>query len=80
MNLFYLIIFYVDAEVSPDGHNWSTAAYSTDFVEKTWPTLYGQRGGTYDFEGTREIATGDHPTELLLNNNRNTIIIGIGNK
>ncbi len=48
--------FYVDAEVSPDGHNWSTAAYSTDFVEKTWPTLYGQRGGTYDFEGTREIA------------------------
>ena len=42
--------FYVDAEVSADGHNWSTAAYATDYVEKTWPTLYGGRGGSYDFE------------------------------
>jgi YVTN family beta-propeller protein len=48
--------FYVDAEVSADGHNWSTAAYATDFVEKTWPTSYGGRGGTYDFEGTRKAA------------------------
>ena len=48
--------FYADAEVSTDGHNWSTAAYATDFVEKTWPTLYGRRGGNYDFEGTRKIA------------------------
>ena len=39
--------FYVDAEVSADGHNWSTAAYATDFVEKTWPTSYGGRGGNY---------------------------------
>jgi YVTN family beta-propeller protein len=42
--------FYVDAEVSADGHNWSTAAYATDYVEKTWPTFYGGRGGDYDFE------------------------------
>ncbi|HND89084.1 MAG TPA: alkaline phosphatase family protein, partial [Saprospiraceae bacterium] len=48
--------FYVDAEVSADGHNWSTAAYASDFVEKTWPTSYGGRGGNYDFEGTRRIA------------------------
>ena len=48
--------FYVDAEVSADGHNWSTAAYATDFVEKTWPTSYGSRGGNYDFEGTRKAA------------------------
>jgi YVTN family beta-propeller protein len=48
--------FYVDAEVSADGHNWSMAAYATDFVEKTWPTSYGNRGGTYDFEGTRKAA------------------------
>ncbi|WP_374948279.1 bifunctional YncE family protein/alkaline phosphatase family protein [Mucilaginibacter sp.] len=48
--------FYVDAEVSADGHNWSMAAYATDFVEKTWPTSYGGRGGTYDFEGTRKAA------------------------
>lgn len=48
--------FYVDAEVSADGHNWSTAAYGTDFVEKTWPTSYGGRGGNYDFEGSRKAA------------------------
>lgn len=48
--------FYVDAEVSADGHNWSTAAYATDYVEKTWPILYGGRGGTYDYEGGVPIA------------------------
>ena len=48
--------FYVDAEVSADGHNWSTAAYANDYVEKTWPTNYGGRGGTYDYEGSRKIA------------------------
>ena len=47
--------FYVDAEVSADGHNWSTAAYATDFIEKTWPTSYGNRGGNYDSEGERQI-------------------------
>ncbi|TSA19483.1 hypothetical protein D4R75_09175, partial [bacterium] len=44
--------FYVNSEVSADGHNWSMAAYATDYVEKTWPTQYGGRGGEYDFEGT----------------------------
>jgi YVTN family beta-propeller protein len=43
--------FYVDAEVSADGHNWSTAAYATDYIEKVWPGFYGGRGGVYDFEG-----------------------------
>ena len=33
--------FYVDAEVSNDGHAYSTAAYATDAVEKLWPTIYG---------------------------------------
>jgi YVTN family beta-propeller protein len=48
--------FYVNAEVSADGHNWSMAAYATDYVEKSWPISYGGRGGTYDFEGTRLVA------------------------
>ncbi|HOY21193.1 MAG TPA: beta-propeller fold lactonase family protein [Haliscomenobacter sp.] len=48
--------FYVDAEVSADGHNWSTSAYANDYVEKTWPTSYGGRGGTYDYEGSKAIA------------------------
>jgi len=45
--------FYVDAEVSADGHNWSMAAYATDVVEKTWPTTYGSRGGSTGYEGGR---------------------------
>ncbi len=48
--------FYVDGEVSEDGHNWSLGAYATDYLEKNWPTNYGDRGGTYDGEGTRKIA------------------------
>jgi YVTN family beta-propeller protein len=48
--------FYVDAEVSADGHNWSMGAYATDYLEKTWPTSYGKRGGNYDAEGNRAIA------------------------
>jgi len=49
--------FYVEAEVSADGHNWSTAAYASDYVEKTWPTLYGGRGGNYVYEGGSKIAS-----------------------
>jgi len=48
--------FYVDAEVSADGHNWSDAAYATDFVEKNWPTEYGDRGGTYDYTPNVKIS------------------------
>lgn len=50
--------FYVDAEVSADGHNWSTGAYATDFLEKNWPAEYSGRGGEYYnlAEGTRAIA------------------------
>ena len=43
--------FYVDAEVSYDGHAFSTGAYATDFVEKMWPANYGRREGIYLSEG-----------------------------
>ncbi|MCW3089969.1 MAG: beta-propeller repeat protein [Ferruginibacter sp.] len=46
---------YVDAEVSADGHNWSMGAYANDYVEKTWPTQYGKRGGAGDYGGKRKI-------------------------
>lgn len=36
---------YHDAEVSADGHHWTTSAYATDIVEKSWPSAYGGRGG-----------------------------------
>lgn len=48
--------FYVSAEVSADGHNWSTAGYANDFTEKTWVTSYGDRGGDYVYEGQNRTA------------------------
>lgn len=48
--------FYCDGEVSSDGHSWSMGAYATDFLEKTWPTNYGGRGGEYQGEGMRKTA------------------------
>ena len=48
--------FYVNGEVSADGHHWTMGGYATDFLEKTWPTSYGGRGGDYNGEGEREIA------------------------
>ena len=47
--------FYVNAEVSYDGHAYSTAAYATDFVEKVWPMNYAGRGGQYLSEGRGEM-------------------------
>ncbi|NLK53557.1 MAG: beta-propeller fold lactonase family protein [Bacteroidales bacterium] len=48
--------FYVNGEVSADGHNWTMGAYATDYLEKNWPTSYGGRGGSYPGEGAREVA------------------------
>jgi len=48
--------FYADGEVSADGHNWSTSANATDYLEKNWVTSYGGRGGNYPGEGKMEIA------------------------
>jgi hypothetical protein len=42
---------YADAEVSADGHNWSTAAVATEYVQKTWPATYSGRNRPYDFQG-----------------------------
>ena len=42
--------FYVNADVSADGHNWSTAAIAPDYVQKMWPNKYADRRIPYDFE------------------------------
>jgi len=42
--------FYVSADVSADGHNWSTAAIAPDYVQKLWPNEYAGRRRLYDFE------------------------------
>ena len=56
--------FYVDGEGKRQGHEWSTAAYATDYVEKVWPQVYrrsdehvGKRipGFTYPSEGETAI-------------------------
>jgi DNA-binding beta-propeller fold protein YncE len=44
--------FYDSGEVSGDGHDWSTAAITTDYNEKTWQIAYRSRERTYDYGGT----------------------------
>ena len=44
--------FYDSGEVSGDGHQWSTAAITSDYNEKTWPIAYRGKERTYDFQGT----------------------------
>jgi YVTN family beta-propeller protein len=48
--------FYCNAEVSADGHNWAMAAFANDYVEKTYPQTYSDRGRDYDYSGQRRIA------------------------
>ena len=49
--------FYVDGEVSADGHEWTMGAYASDYVERTWPLSYrGDRSVPYHSEGALEIA------------------------
>ncbi len=51
--------FYVESEVSADGHEWTVGAFATDYVEKMWPMSYGhnQRGKyTYPSEGRFRVA------------------------
>ena len=47
--------FFVNSEASPDGHNWSTAAFSTDYIDKTFRWAYSRRGRGYDYEGFNRL-------------------------
>jgi DNA-binding beta-propeller fold protein YncE len=49
--------FYVNSDVSADGHNWSTAAIAPDYVQKLWPNSYAQRRRRYDYSGEEPTAT-----------------------
>ena len=44
--------FYDSGEVSGDGHDWSNAAITSDYNEKTWQIGYRGRERTYDYGGT----------------------------
>ncbi len=51
--------FYVDSEVSADGHEWSMGAYATDFVEKNWPLSYGHnQKGKYPYPAEGNMPVG----------------------
>jgi len=50
--------FFVNAEVSSQGHVWSTAAYVTDYGEKTIPSLYSFRRDSNDRGDVDEPASG----------------------
>jgi len=43
--------FYDSGEVSGNGHEWSMAAITTDYNEKTWQIAYRGNERTYDFQG-----------------------------
>ncbi len=53
--------FFVNAEASPDGHNWSTAAFSNDYVDKAFRWDYSGRGRTYDYEGFNRLPSFNPP-------------------
>lgn len=56
--------FFVNAEASPDGHNWSTAAFSSDYVDKAARWDYSNRGRTYDYEGFNRLPSYEPPASL----------------
>ena len=51
--------FFVNAEVSADGHDWATAAYATDYREKTTQPRYARTRQAVDDESDE----GEDPAE-----------------
>lgn len=56
--------FFVNSEASPDGHNWSTAAFSSDYVDKAFRWDYSGRGRGYDYEGFNRLPSYEPPAAL----------------
>jgi hypothetical protein len=53
--------FYDSGEVSGDGHDWSNAAITSDYNEKTWQIAYRGHERIYDYQGT---VADEFPLEL----------------
>ena len=47
--------FYVDGEVSADGHEWTDRAFASEYNEKTWPQNYSGRR-QWDFRSGEDVA------------------------
>jgi YVTN family beta-propeller protein len=56
--------FFCNADVSAQGHNWSTAAYGTDYLEKTVPSSESSRGRPYDYAGTNRDQVSDDDDDV----------------
>ena len=62
-NLFHLaangalfVHFFADGEVTSQGHQWTTAASDSDFVQRTWPLYYSNRGFIANSGWTQSLA------------------------
>lgn len=53
--------FYDSGEVSGNGHDWSTAAITSDYNEQTWQINYRSKERSYDFQGS---VTDEIPLDL----------------
>ncbi len=58
--------FYVNSDVSADGHSWATASIAPDYIQKLWPNEYAGRRKHYDFEGQEPANSA--PAGYLWNN------------
>ncbi|HVT58365.1 MAG TPA: alkaline phosphatase family protein [Thermoanaerobaculia bacterium] len=56
--------FFTNGEVSTQGHSWSTAAYATDYTEKTTPSGYSSRRGGEGDEGDADEPASGHLWDL----------------
>jgi len=60
--------FYVDSDVSADGHHWLVGTYPNELLEAAWPASYGER---FEFRlddetpGRMEVSAGLFPETYL---------------
>ncbi len=69
--------FFVNSEASPDGHNWATAAFSTDYVDKGFRWQYSDRGRTYDWEGYNRLPDYEPPGDLQLDKFKGDVLAAL---
>jgi len=69
--------FFVNSEASPDGHNWATAAFSTDYVDKGFRWQYSDRGRTYDWEGYNRLPDYEPPGDLEIDRFKGDVLAAL---
>jgi YVTN family beta-propeller protein len=52
--------FFADGEVTSQGHQWTTAASDSDFIQRTWPLYYSNRGYIANSGWTQSLAPDAH--------------------